>query len=57
MASFSSSEMDIIEKYLDMKEGFVLGFSNRTFADFMKNFDVDIYNEKFNLASGSKANR
>jgi hypothetical protein len=40
-----------------MKEGFVLGFSNRTFADFMKNYDVDIYNEKFNLASGSKANR
>ena len=57
MASFSSSEMDIIEKYLGMKQGYVLEFSNRTFADFMKNYDVDIYGERFNFASGSKANR
>lgn len=57
MASFSSSEMDTIEKYLGMKQGYVLEFSNRTFADFMKNYAVDIYEERFNFASGSKANR
>ena len=41
-----------------MKGGYVLNFSNTTFQEFiLENINIDIYNEKYNYASGSKANR
>lgn len=38
--------------------GYVLNFSDRTFAEFFHdNLGIDIYTDKYNYASGSKANR
>lgn len=41
-----------------MGSGYVLDFSNRTFSEFIyDSTKIDIYQEKYNYASGSKANR
>jgi hypothetical protein len=41
-----------------MGGGYVLNFSNRTFAEFfLDSFGIDIYDEKYCRGSGSKANR
>jgi hypothetical protein len=59
MAEISRIERIKLEKCLDMGEGFVLDFVNRTFEDFfLESFNVEIYNDKYNSGnSGSKANR
>lgn len=59
MAEISRIERIKLEKYLDMGEGFVLNFVNRTFEDFfLESFNIEIYNDKYNSGnSGSKANR
>jgi len=46
------------EKLFKMDTGYVLNFSNRTFRDFVISvIGKDIYDEKYNRFSGSKANR
>ncbi len=41
-----------------MSSGYILNFSNRTFQEFMfETVNVEIYDEKYNYGSGSKANR
>lgn len=55
MANLKNSEKLKLEKYLEMKMGYVCDFSNRTFADFvLEHTGVDVYSEKY---FGSKANR
>lgn len=58
MASLKFREKNLIEEFLEMGGGYVLNFSDRTFADFFRDFDVEI-NEVSYLEghSGSKANR
>lgn len=58
MANLSFSEKRVLEKMFNMESGNILDFSNTTFLNFV--FDavaLDIYNEKYNFRSGSKANR
>jgi hypothetical protein len=58
MSDLTSIEKIKIEKYLGMESGYVLDFSNRTFQEFiLENTGLDIYDDKYNYASGSKANR
>jgi hypothetical protein len=46
------------EQFLGMASGWVLDFSNRTFADFvLDSTGLNIYGERYNFGSGSKANR
>lgn len=41
-----------------MESGYVLNFSDRSMGDFFRDdLSIDIYHEKYNYASGSKANR
>ena len=55
---FNYQENIIIEKIFEMDDGYVLGFSNRTFQDFVyKSMGIDIYDKKYEFRSGSKANR
>ena len=55
MANLKNSAKLKLEKYLEMKMGYVCDFSNRTFADFvLEHTGVEVYSEKY---SGSKANR
>jgi Abortive infection C-terminus len=57
------SDLNLVEKLkleraLGMGDGYLLGFSNRTFAEFfLGSVGVDIYDAEYDYASGSKANR
>jgi len=58
MSDLTFIEKRKLERALGMRSGYVLSFSNRTFAEFfLENFGVDIYDEKYDYGSGSKANR
>ena len=58
MARLTFLERQQLEMLFDMGGGYVLDFSNRTFAEFVDDsVGKDIYNERYNYASGSKANR
>jgi len=58
VADLSSIEKMKLEKILEMNSGYVLDFSNRTFYEFVvENTGLDIYDDKYEYASGSKANR
>ena len=58
MSDLSSSEKMKLEKLFGMDSGYVLDFSNRTFGEFiLENVGINIFQTKFDYASGSKANR
>lgn len=51
-------EKNQFEKLFGMKSGYVLDFTDRTFQEFIGDtIGIDIYDEKYNYGSGSKANR
>lgn len=53
-STLSAADLRIVEQVLDMGSGYVLDFSNRTFAEFFADLDVEIEAEDTGL---SKANR
>jgi len=58
MANLNTSEKQVLEKLFQMGGGGVLNFTNRTIQEFFINdVGIDIYNDKYNYASGSKANQ
>lgn len=58
MASLKFTEKLLLEEFLEMSDGYVLNFSNRTFSAFFADFDVDIDGAQYSKNnSGSKANR
>ena len=58
MSDLTASEKLKIERALDMRGGYVLNFSNPSFSDFFHDrVGIDIYDPKYELGSGSKANR
>jgi hypothetical protein len=58
MSNLNNLQRKIFEKLFNMKSGYVLDFSDSEFQEFIKNsVDIDIYDDKYNYASGSKANR
>jgi len=58
MTKFNYIEKSKFEKLFGMSSGYVLDFSDRTFQEFIADsIKVDIYDEKYNHSSGSKANR
>ena len=58
MTDLSSIEKIKLEKLLGMGSGYVLDFSNRTFQEFIiENTGIDIFDNKYDYSSGSKANR
>jgi hypothetical protein len=58
MSDLTSIEKLKLEKLFEMGGGYVLDFSNATFREFvLESTDIDIYDEKYNYQSGSKANR
>lgn len=50
-------EMRLLERVLQMGNGYVLDFNNKTFAEFFAEHDVDVDHPKFNVGGTSKANR
>lgn len=58
MSDLTLVEKRKLERALGMETGYVLNFSNRTFGDFfLDGFGVNIYDARYEYASGSKANR
>jgi hypothetical protein len=58
MNKLTHIEKQKLERELCMGGGYVLDFSNRTFEEFFREVvGVQIYDSRFNLDSGSKANR
>lgn len=58
MSDLTTIEKRKLERALGMGSGYVLNFSNRTFAEFfLDTFGIDIYDDKYDYGSGSKANR
>lgn len=59
MATISRKDRALLTKYFQMDGGYVLDFSNRTFANFFEEFEIDIEDEKYSLnyPSASKGNR
>lgn len=58
MADLSPLEKRQLEDLLGMSAGYVLDFTNRSFADLVRDsVNVDIYNGKYALRGDSKANR
>jgi hypothetical protein len=58
MSDLKSFEKSKLEKFFGMSSGYVLTFSNRTFAEFVfENSGLDIYDERYNRGTGSKAQR
>jgi hypothetical protein len=57
MAKLKRSEMRLIDEVFGMGSGYVLNFSNRTFAEFFEDeFGINIYQEKYEIRGSSKAN-
>ena len=58
MSTLKTNEKQLLEKLFQMGGGYVLNFSDRTmFEYFRDDVGINIYDEKYNYASGSKANR
>jgi hypothetical protein len=58
MSKITFPEKTRFEKLCEMKGGYVLDFNNSTFQEFVAdNVGKDIFHERYNKASGSKANR
>src|SRR5262245_33810205 len=57
MASLTATEKRVLEQVLGMGGGYVLGFSNRTFSEFILDaVGIEIYTEKDGQSGGSNAN-
>lgn len=58
MSNLTFTEKNKFEQLLGMKTGYVLDFTNRSFAEFvLDSTGRDIYDSRYDYGSGSKANR
>jgi len=58
MSSLTAMDRNLLEKFLNMKSGYVLNFSDKTFEDFfVESVDVDIHDKQFTIIGTSKANK
>ena len=58
MVKLKLFEMRVIDKALDMGNGYILDFSNNTMAEFFEDeFEIEIYDEKYSFNGTSKAKR
>lgn len=57
MSSLGHMEKRKIEKILGMESGYVLNFSDKTFAEFFSDLNIDITNQKYYVNGTSKAKR
>ena len=58
MAALTTNDKQLLEKLFQMGGGYVLNFSDHTIGEFFRNdIGIDMFDPKYNYASGSKANR
>lgn len=56
MSTLKAIEKTQLESIFRMGSGYVLNFSNQSFADFFSDFSINIYSEKYTKRGESKAN-
>jgi hypothetical protein len=55
LSTLNHTEKRKLEKLLGMETGYVLDFSNRTFAEFITDYSgINIYDSRYDYGSGSK---
>src|ERR1019366_7331057 len=58
MSDLTNLEKRKLEQLFGMETGYVLNFSNRTFEEFVRDSTgLNIFDQRYNYGSGSKANR
>lgn len=58
MANLNTFDKQVLEKLFEMGDGYVSDFSNLSMEEFFKEeLNVNIFDDKYNYRSGSKANR
>ena len=58
MASLKPTDILILEKLFEMRDGYVMNFSNASFQRFILDVcNLDIYDSKYSVYGESKANR
>jgi hypothetical protein len=57
MARLNTLDKQDLERAFEMQEGYVLNFSDKTFGEFFKDFDIDIHSEKYCNNGTSKAKK
>lgn len=58
MSDLTTKERRKLETYFEMGGGYLLDFSNNTLAQFVaESVDIELYSDKYEVGSGSKANR
>lgn len=58
MSTLNTNEKQLLEKLFQMASGYVLNFSDKTMSEYFRDdVGIDIYDQKYHYASGSKANR
>ncbi len=57
MSDLTSIEKRVLERELGMSDGYVLNFTDQSFADFFQDFGVEINNPKYSANGTSKAKR
>lgn len=57
MANLSMVDKRLLEDLLGMGGGYVLDFSNNSYAEFFKQYDINIYQDKYAVIGDSKAKR
>lgn len=57
MSSLTDSEKRYLEKLLNMNTGYVLDYTDATFAEFFKRHNIDIHSKKYQIYGTSKAKK
>lgn len=57
MAILAKRDIRLLETFLQMGGGHLLDFSHRTLAEFFEDYNIDIDEPRYQVGSGSKANR
>ena len=57
MANLSMVDKRLLEDLFGMNGGYVLDFSNHTFAEFFNQYSINIYHDKYAVYGDSKAKR
>jgi predicted nucleotide-binding protein len=58
MSDLTTKERRKLENYFEMGGGYFLDFSNNSLAQFVaESVDIELYSDKYEIVSGSKANR
>ena len=58
MSDLTTKERRKLETYFEMGGGYFLDFSNNSLAQFIEeSVDIELYSDKYEIGSGSKANR